>query len=144
MNEAGTVVSLHYCPGHRKPMVAVLEAAVTENLGFRNDMHALPDSSRQVLLIESETLKEMGLKPGEVRENIATKGILLMRLPRRQRLSVGCEVILEITQACAPCSRMEEIRPDLLRQIAGRRGMLARVIRGGLISNGDAIALLDK
>jgi MOSC domain-containing protein YiiM len=38
---------------------------------------------------------------------------------------------------------MEEIRPGLLRELAGRRGMLAQVVRGGTIAPGDAIHLVE-
>ena len=134
-----TVASLQLCPGYRKPMVPVAEAPAVENLGFRGDMHAIADSSRQVLLIEEETLNLLGLHPGEVKENITTRGIGLMNLKGRDRLRVGNEVTLEITKPCSPCSRMEELRPGLLKELAGRRGMLARVIRGGTIRNGDTI-----
>jgi MOSC domain-containing protein YiiM len=125
-------------------MVPVRAATAVENLGLDGDLHALPDSSRQVLLIESETLAEFGLAPGQVKENITTTGIALMGLRRGQRLLVGASVVLEATKACAPCSRMDELRPGLLRAIDGRRGMLARVIRGGPVAVGDSITILEK
>ena len=137
-----SVVSLQICPGHRKPMTVVEKWDAVEGLGLRNDLHALPDSSRQVLLLESETLAEFGLSPGEVKENITTTGIRLMVLKYGDRLRIGQHVVLEITKACAPCSRMEEIRPGLLRAIAGKRGMLARVVIGGSIKTGDTIITL--
>jgi len=137
-----SVISLQLCPGHRKPMTVVEEAEAIEGLGLKNDLHALPESSRQILLLESETLAAFGLAPGELKENITTTGIGLMALEHRARLRIGGEVILEITKACAPCSRMEEIRPGLLRAIAGKRGMLARVIAGGMLKTGHTITLL--
>ena len=140
----GTIISLQLCPGHRKPMHMVEEAEVITNLGLKNDKHALPDSSRQILLIEKEALDELGVAPGQVKENITTKGIQLMGLTYGNRLSIGNGVILEITKACSPCSRMEELRPGLLREIVGKRGMLARVIQGGVIRQGDTIKLISK
>lgn len=135
----GIVVSLQLCPGYRKPMTPVEQAEAIENFGLKYDVHALPDSSRQVLLLEQETVSVLGLVPGETKENITTSGISLMRLHHRDRLQVGAVTILEITKACSPCSRMDEIRPGLLKVIAGKRGMLARVIRTGIIRRGDAI-----
>jgi MOSC domain-containing protein YiiM len=140
----GMVVSLQLCPGYRKPMQMVEEAEVLQDLGLKNDKHALPDSSRQVLLIEKETLDELQILPGEVKENITTSGIDLMGLQHRDRLMIGGSVILEVTKACSPCSRMDEIRPGLKLQIAGRRGMLTRVIRGGIVRRGSIIRLIDK
>lgn len=138
----GLVVSLQLCPGHRKPMTFVEEAEALENVGLRNDVHALPDSSRQVLLLESETLSLLGLRPGEIKENITTSGIGLMSLKTRDRLRIGPKAMLEVTKSCSPCSRMEEVRPGLLKELAGRRGMLARVVSGGIVRRGDTITLL--
>ncbi len=139
----GKIASLQICPGHRKPMQKVDRTEAIENLGLKDDRHALPDSSRQVLLIEKETLDTFGLKPGEVKENVTTSGIELMTLQRRARLRIGSEVILEITQSCSPCSRMEEIRTGLRQELAGRRGMLARVVHGGFIGVGDSIKVIQ-
>lgn len=120
-------------------MVPAGSAELVANLGLRGDVHALPDSSRQVLLIERETLEALGLEPGAVKENITTEGIRLMDLPAKTRIGIGAEAVLEITKPCSPCSRMEEIRTGLLKEIAGRRGMLARVVAGGTIRRGDAV-----
>jgi len=136
---SGRILSIQLCPGHRKPMDQVGSAEAIENLGLKGDRHALPDSSRQILMIEQETLDELALSPGAVKENITTGGIVLMNLPHKERLLIGKDVILEITKPCSPCSRMEEIRPGLRQELAGRRGILARVIRGGVIAIGDSI-----
>jgi len=120
-------------------MNAVAHAEAVMNLGLKGDTHALPDSSRQILLIEKETLDALSLSPGQVKENITTEGITLMGLKMNDRLRLGTDVLLEITKPCSPCSRMEEIRPGLLKGLAGKRGMLARVINGGTVNVGDAI-----
>ena len=144
LTTTGIVTSLQLCPGYRKPMQIVEEAEFLPNLGVQNDKHALPDSSRQVLLIEKETLDELEVSPGEVKENITTTGIDLMRLQHRDRLIIGDSVVLEVTKPCSPCSRMDEIRPGLKLQLAGRRGMLARVLQGGTVRRGYTIRLIDK
>jgi MOSC domain-containing protein YiiM len=141
---SGTILSIQLCPGHRKPMAPVASAEMVENLGLRGDTHALPDSSRQVLLIERETLDALGLTPGEVKENITTTGIRLMELPPKTRLRLGPTAVLEITKSCSPCFRMDEIRPGLLNEIAGRRGMLARVVTAGTIRPGDSITTIAR
>ena len=123
-------------------MQMVNQVEAVGNLGLKNDRHAIAESSRQVLLIEKEILDVLGLQPGQVKENITASGIAIMRLPYGRRLQIGREVVLEITKQCSPCSRMEEIRPGLLREIAGRRGILARVAVGGTIHRGDRIELL--
>ena len=124
-------------------MQPVQSAELIENLGLKGDKHALPDSVRQVLLIEKETLDELHLEIGQVKENITVTNIDLMRLQPKQRLQLGENVILEVTKSCSPCSRMEELRPGLKRELAGKRGMLFKVIRGGHISVGDSIFVMD-
>ena len=141
-SQHGTVVSLQLCTGHRKPMVFVESAEVVEGLGLRGDRHAIAESTRQILLIEGETLGELKLNPGQVKENITTRGIKLMNLERAQKMQVGDETVLEITKACTPCGRMDEIRSGLQSQLAGRRGILARALRGGVIRVGDTIKLV--
>ncbi|HLF14097.1 MAG TPA: MOSC domain-containing protein [Bacteroidota bacterium] len=140
----GSIVSLQICPGHRKPMTQVASADMVGNLGLKGDMHAIGDSPRQVLLIEKETLDALGLVPGDVKENITTVGILLMGLPSKTRLRVGTDAIVEITKPCSPCHRMDEIRPGLLVELAGRRGMLARVVTPGVVHRGDAVTVVDR
>ncbi|MEX0736153.1 MAG: hypothetical protein WD182_01835 [Bacteroidota bacterium] len=73
--------------------------------------------------------------------NITTRNIALMTLPRNQLLAID-EVLLQRTCACKPCNRLEEFRPGLRAALEGRRGILARVVRGGLIRRGEHIELL--
>jgi MOSC domain-containing protein YiiM len=140
MQSQATVVGLQICPGYRKPMTPVESARAVENLGLEGDRHAKGDSKRQVLLIEAETLEKLDLHVGDVKENITTRGIALMSLPIGTRLCVG-EAVLEITGECHPCSRMEDLRPGLLQEIGGQRGMLAHVAQTGKLHVGDAITL---
>jgi MOSC domain-containing protein YiiM len=123
-------------------MVFVENVEVVEGLGLRGDRHAIPESTRQILLIEDETLRGLKLIPGQVKENITTRGIRLMNLERGQKMQVGDEAVLEITKACTPCSRMDEIRSGLQSQLARRRGVLSRALRGGVIRVGDTIKLV--
>lgn len=110
-------------------------------IGLNGDMHALAESTRQVLLVEKETLDGLNLEPGIIKENITTERIGLMKLESGSRLQIG-GAVLQITRACKPCYRLEEIRKGLLTEIDGRRGMLARVLEGGIIRVEDTITLL--
>ncbi len=114
--------------------------------GIEGDRHAAEEGvrkARQVLLMDEETLESFGLAYGEVRENITTSGIDLVATPAGATLAVGGEVVLKITGPCAPCARMDEIRPGLRLEFDGKRGMLASVVRGGTIRVGDAISVLE-
>jgi MOSC domain-containing protein YiiM len=139
----GTVVNLQLCVKHMEPMKQVRKVRALENRGLEGDRHAMPDSSRQVLLFEQETCLEYDFPIGALRENITTRGINLMTLPGGTRLQIG-DAILETTKACEPCSFVDSIKPGLRGELATRRGMLARVVRGGEISAGSKIIVLDK
>ena len=93
--------------------------------------------------MDRETLAEVGLPAGEVRENLTTSGLDLSELQTGWRLSVG-EGELEVTGECTPCSRLEEISPGLQGSLEGRRGILAVVRRSGSVSVGDGVRVLEK
>jgi len=133
-----TVQHLFRAPKKRLPMEELTEVSALENSGLDGCAHARPGSPRQVLLVDSETLELMELPPGTIRENITTRGINVNGLAIGQRLKVGA-AHLEVGMICTPCDQMEKIRPNLRRELRGRRGMLCRVIQGGLIRRGDSI-----
>jgi MOSC domain-containing protein YiiM len=122
-------------------MQSVAGVQAVADFGLEGDRHARAGQGRQVLLIENETLNALGLAPGMLKENVTTQGIDLMSLSPGQRLHVGRDVVLEISGECEPCERMDEIRAGLRAELAGRRGMNSRVIRGGSIQVGDPIVL---
>lgn len=140
-NTTGVVISLQVCEAHRAPMHQLQTARAIENLGLEGDRHAMPDGSRQVLLMDEETLTSLDVSIGAVKENITTRGIGLMKLSPGTRLQIN-DAVLELTKACTPCSRMEEIRPGLREELEGKRGMLARVVRGGEIHVGDSVKVV--
>src|SRR3990172_7528491 len=109
----GTVIAIAAAAGSRKPTKHLEEAQVVANLGLVGCRHAKPGSDRQVLLVEEEVLQELGLRPGQIKENVTTGGIHLRELPVGARLRIGTEVVLTVTGPCDPCQRMEEIRTGL-------------------------------
>jgi len=121
-------------------MVPAASLKVVEDLGVEGDHHARPRSSRQVLFMAEENCDAFGLAPGEVRENIVTRGIDLQALPPGTRLEIG-EAVLEITKDCEPCVFIERLRPGLRARMERRRGMLARVLRSGEVRVGEAIVV---
>lgn len=64
-------------------------------------------------------------------------------MPIGQFLRIG-EVEVEITLPCVPCGLMNDIRPGLQDELVGKRGMLCRVVKPGLVRPGDTIALIDE
>lgn len=116
-------------------------ARVLEHKGFEECSHGRA-GKRQLLLMDVETLGELGLSPGAIKENITTEGLPVNGLPIGQFLRIG-EAEVEITLPCAPCGLMNDIRPGLQDELLGKRGMLCRVVKPGLVRRGDAIELIE-
>jgi len=135
------VQNLFRAPKKRLPMEEISEVQAVGDRGFEGCAHSRPGSNRQVLLVDRETLEAMGLRPGIIRENITTDGLNVNGLEVGQLLRIG-EARLEVSGVCTPCDQMEAIRPGLRKELWGRRGMLCRVLDGGMIRRGDSIEKL--
>ena len=125
---------------HGQPVREFDEVFAVENKGLKNCVHGRPGSSRQLLLMDVETLDEFGIAPGRVKENITARGIKLEGLSIGQRIRIG-EALLEITKECEPCHQMDAIRQGLQEALRGRRGILCRVVEPGTIRRGDSIEI---
>lgn len=135
------VQHLFVCLVHRFPMKELAEAEALENKGLKGCIHGRPESKRQVLLMDRETLDKFELAPGVVKENVTVVGLDFQKLGIGQRLKIG-ESLLEITTPCDPCPRMDEIRRGLQEELRGQRGWLCRVVETGRIRKGDAILVM--
>jgi MOSC domain-containing protein YiiM len=99
-------------------------------------------TKRQITLIEREQIVE-SLPPGIVRSNIETDGINLVELIGRQ-IEIG-EARLFLCEPRKPCAKMDGIYPGLRALMEGsRQGVLAQVVRSGLIRQGDTITLANE
>jgi MOSC domain-containing protein YiiM len=122
-------------------MVELREARALADVGLEGCAHAQRGGGRQILLVDRETLDALGLRPGALFENLTTDGLNVNGLPVGQQLRMG-EALLEVTMVCTPCNQMERIRPGLRRELWGRRGMMCRVLEGGILRPGDPIEKL--
>lgn len=138
----GEVAHLFVAVVHRQPMREMEEVLAVVERGLAGCVHGRPRSRRQVLLMDLETLEQMGIPAGAVKENVTTRGLAVQGLKGGQRLRVG-EALLQVAAPCEPCWRMDEIRQGLQQELRGRRGVLCRVIEGGRIRRGDRIEILD-
>jgi len=136
------VQNLFRAPKKYLPMEELSEVRAVGDAGFEGCAHARPGSKRQVLLEDRETLEAMDLRPGIIRENITTDDMNVNSLQIGQQLLIG-EARLEVSAVCTPCDQMEAIRPGLRKELWGRRGMLCRVLEGGVIRRGDSIEKLS-
>ena len=144
---AAEIISLQICVGHREPMNTVESATFIEGFGIEGDRHAVKSGARavrQVLLMDEDTLEGFGLGIGQVRENVTVRGIDLHQVAAGQRLALGDDVVVEITQFCAPCERMDEVRPGLREELFEQRGMLATVISGGAVNVGAQVQVIER
>lgn len=133
-----SVVYLFRAPKRRLPMEAIQSIEAVAGHGFSGCAHARKNSPRQVLLVDKETLDAMQLDAGVIRENITTEGLNVNGLAMGEQLRIG-PVLLQVSAVCTPCDQLEKVRPGLRREMYGRRGMLCRVVEGGVIRVGDAI-----
>jgi MOSC domain-containing protein YiiM len=115
-----------------------------QEYGLLGDAHADSGWHRQVSLLAVESIEKMrktGLDvgPGDFAENLTCEGVDLWTLPVGTRLSVGSEVILEISQIGKECHSGCAIFKLTGKCIMPKEGVFARVIRGGPVSSGDSI-----
>ena len=137
---AATVAAIHLNEKSRAPLRRVDRVNATADSGLDGDRHARPGRRRQVLIVEQEVLDEFSLQPGDVREQITVRDVKLYDLEVGARLRAGT-VVLEAQEPCAPCARMDELRPGLKDAIDGRRGRFFRVVEAGSFAVGDKLEL---
>ena len=135
--QQGSIVNLHIARKSGTPSDPVQEATAISAKGLEGDRSCSADNTRQVLVMDQETLDKFGLEPGVIKENITTQGLNLIDAKAGQVMFIGDEVTLEFVGPCEPCGKMDAIQPGLRQKLDGRRGMLAVVINGGDIKVGD-------
>jgi len=74
---------------------------------------------RQVHLIHAELHDELrasgfDLEPGQMGENLTTRGIDLLALPTGTRLHLGETAVVEVTGLRNPCAQLDRIQPGLM------------------------------
>lgn len=136
---SSSVTHLFVKPGHGQPMQPRESVEAVTGSGIAGDA-AFGTTRRQILVIDQESLSAFDLHPGDVRENIVTRGLALRGVPAGSRIRIG-PVALEVTGDCTPCDYIDGLRPGLRGEIAGQRGLLTRVVEGGTISVGAAVRL---
>ena len=81
-------------------------------------------------------------------ENLTTRGIDLLALPRGALLRLGEEAKIEVTGLRNPCAQIERFQPGLLAAVIDRglggetilkAGIMAIVRHGGTVQAGDSI-----
>ena len=146
-----TLAQLNISPGGM-PKRPVASARVTRD-GVDGDWqrnrkyHGGPD--RAVCLYSEELyawLRDQGVNvsAGDVGENFTTRGLDLQALAKGDRLQVGDDLVIEITDVRVPCNNLKKFDPDLPELIVGRSGWVAKVVAEGEVRPGNTITVVKR
>jgi len=143
----GKVISVNISDKKGVIKKPIKEGLFIENFGLKDDAHG-GNWHRQVSLLGIESInkmEEMGvdnLSPGVFAENITTEGIDLYSFPIGTRFKIG-ETIQELTQIGKKCHTGCEISRKVGKCIMPTEGIFTKVIKGGIVREGDLIELID-
>jgi MOSC domain-containing protein YiiM len=167
--ENGVVVAVSFGARHslRKDNQLVIRLLAGE--GVEGDVHAgktvkhrsrlarTPDAPnlRQVHLVQSELhdeLQKLGFAvgPGDMGENITTRGVDLLNLPTGTRLRLGASAVVELTGLRNPCVQLNSIKPGLMKatlargahgRLVRKAGVMSVVLSGGDVRPLDQIRI---
>ncbi|QQR84824.1 MAG: MOSC domain-containing protein [Flavobacteriales bacterium] len=108
---------------------------------------------RQVHLVHAELFDELHARgftvtPGLIGENITTRGLDLLALPKGTLLYIGDAAVVEVTGLRNPCNQLNELQPGLMTAVLDRdesgglirkSGIMGVVKHGGEVRPGDAL-----
>lgn len=165
----GVVTSVNVSEIHSFSKYPADSITLVEGAGVKGDAHggktvqhlsrmkSTPASPnlRQVHLIHSELfecLEEKGfeIRPGDIGENITTRGIRLLDLPVGTVLLLGKEAAVKLTGLRNPCSQLDDFKTGLMNAVLGRdengnivrkAGVMSVVIKSGMVERGDRISV---
>ena len=166
-----SVLAVHRSSSHSFSKYAEDAVLLVPGLGVVGDAHCgttvkhrsrvARDSSqpnlRQVHLLHAELFDELmeggfAVWPGDLGENLTTRGIDLLAQATGTRLHVGGSAVLELTGLRNPCSQLDKFQRGLAaavldRDAAGnlvrKAGVMAVVLEGGEVRPGDAIRIVQ-
>ncbi len=165
----GKVIAVSRAAGHHFSKSTQLSIRLAAGLGVEGDAHRgvtvkhrsrvakdpTQPNLRQVHLIQAELFDELAeagfaVAPGDMGENVTTRGIDLLALPEGARLRLGATALVEVTGLRNPCVQIDRFQPGLMaatldRDAQGRlvrkAGVMGIVIAGGEVYPGDDITI---
>ena len=161
------VIAVSVSSAHTFSKSAASQITLLTALGVEGDAHsgvtvkhrsrvardATQPNLRQVHLMHSELLDELAAKgftvaPGQLGENITTRGVNLLALPVGARLHIGPSAIIGLTGLRNPCAQLDHFQEGLMSAVLDRSpdgklvrkaGVMGVVVAGGPVRPGDAI-----
>ncbi len=108
---------------------------------------------RQVHLLHAELFDEVAdagfeVAPGDMGENVTTRGVDLLGLPTGTVLHLGETASVRVTGLRNPCQQINGFEPGLLKAVLGRAedgsverkgGVMSVVLTGGTVRPGDTV-----
>jgi MOSC domain-containing protein YiiM len=170
MNHPAFVTAVSRSPAHTMTKPNQTSIRLLTGLGVEGDAHQgvtvkhrsrvardpTQPNLRQVHLIHAELHDQLltqgfELAPGQMGENITTRGVPLLELPKGTRLNIGETAMLEVTGLRNPCTQLDGLHPGLMAAVLNRdqhgnlirkAGIMTIVIQGGDVQPGDTIHIL--
>lgn len=148
MSHRGKIIALSVSKEKGIPKTNVDSVWITENYGIEGDAHA-GDWHRQISLLAIESINKLkeklpNIKPGAFAENITTQSMGLTSLSIGEKLKIGENVKLEITQIGKECHSRCAIYYTAGDCVMPKEGIFARVLEGGRIYvNDDIVVVYD-
>ncbi len=144
----GTVVAICICPVREGQMRQVSEVEAIAGQGLKGDRYATGEGSfnrgkqgnRQVTLINGLFFEGSGFEYVDSRRNIVTMDVELMWLIGRE-FDIGTARFRGV-KYCDPClkpSTLSGKKQSFKEAFFDRGGLVAEVIRSGLIKPGDSV-----
>lgn len=159
------VVGVSSSAKHSFSKTSTASVQLLEGLGVEGDAHAgvydrhrsharynpRQPNLRQVHLIQGELLAELDVAPGSLGENVTTAGVDLLALSAGTRIHLGGEAVVVLTGLRNPCVQIDRYREGLLKRVLARdddgttilrAGVMAVVLRGGVVRAGDVVQVV--
>jgi hypothetical protein len=138
VTDLGCVAALAVRGAGSASAIPVAQAEAIAGAGLAGDRHANPLSPRQVLLASAAAYADFALPPHALGENLLVD-VDTSQLVSGTVLRVGDKVLLRLMFQCEACGHLDAFQAGLSARIGRRRGILARVLAGGVVHPGDRI-----
>ena len=168
-NSVGTVVGVSASPAHTFGKAPQASVRLVEGFGIEGDVHAgtsvqhrsrvrrnaSAPNLRQVHLMHAELFDELAgrgfrVRPGELGENVSTRGVDLLALQTGSLLRLGADAVVEVTGLRNPCVQIDRWQPGLMAAVLDRTpagelvrkaGVMGVVVTGGAVRVGDPVTV---